>query len=145
MKNPETYAEEFVIKEFPEANSRDVFLLAKGFIAGFKIGEDLRMKRMSPYEYIIDIISTYYDMPIKIMKQKTRKREIVQARQISFYFGKKYTNFSLYRLGKFFELDHATALHGIVVIENLKDTNRNFRKELKEIEEIIEEKLKQKQ
>lgn len=145
MNGPEKYAEEFITKKFPDANSKDVFLLMKGFIAGFTIGEDLRMRRVSPYEWIIEIISHYYDIPIETMKQKTRKREIVQARQISYYFGKKYTNFSLYRLGKFFELDHATALHGIVVIENLKDTNRNFRKELKEIEEIIEEKLKQKQ
>ena len=142
MNGPEKYAEEFITKKFPDANSKDVFLLMKGFIAGFTIGEDLRMRRVSPYEWIIEIISHYYDIPIETMKQKTRKREIVQARQISYYFGNNYTNLSFYSLGKFFDQDHATALHGIKSINNLIFSNRDIRREINELETRIAEKLK---
>ena len=141
MKKAEEYAEEYIIREHSEAQSEEVFLLMKGFIAGFRIGDDYRMQRVSPYEYIIETVSIYYDIPIDIMKQKTRKREIVFARQVSFYLGKIYTNLSLYMLGVFFDQDHSTALHGINVIENLIFSDRTIRLEIKELKEIINEKL----
>jgi len=142
MKSPEQYAEEFIISEFPEAKANEVFLLRKGYLAGFQKGEDLRMQRISPYEYIIGVISSYQNIPIEIMKQKTRKQEIVFARQLCYYFGKKSTNLSLYMLSKPFDQDHATALHGIQVIDNLIFTDRNMRTEINEIKGKIEEKLK---
>ncbi|GIR58271.1 MAG: hypothetical protein CM15mP65_08520 [Crocinitomicaceae bacterium] len=39
-------------------------------------------------EYIQKVVCDYFDLPIELMKSKTRKREVVQARQIAMYFSK---------------------------------------------------------
>ena len=37
-------------------------------------------------DYIQKVVCDYFDIPIELMKSKTRKREIVQARQLAMYF-----------------------------------------------------------
>ena len=46
-------------------------------------------------DYIQKVVCDYFDLPIELLKSKTRKREIVQARQIAMYFAKKMTKSSL--------------------------------------------------
>ena len=50
-------------------------------------------------DYIQKVVCDYFDLPIELLKSKTRKREIVQARQISMYFAKKMTKSSLANIG----------------------------------------------
>src|SRR3989339_223882 len=50
-------------------------------------------------DYIQKVVSDYFNIPIDLMHSKTRKREIVQARQISMYFSKSLTKFSLAMIG----------------------------------------------
>jgi chromosomal replication initiator protein len=42
-------------------------------------------------DYIQKIICDYFNMPLDALQSKTRKREIVQARQIAMYFSKSLT------------------------------------------------------
>ena len=44
---------------------------------------------------IIDVVAGYYNLTTDEMLAKSRKRYIVQARQITMYFLKKYTKLSL--------------------------------------------------
>ena len=37
-------------------------------------------------DYIQKVVCDYFDIPVEIMKSKTRKREIVQARQLQCIF-----------------------------------------------------------
>ena len=37
-------------------------------------------------DFIQKVVCDYFDMPLELLKSKTRKREIVQARQLSMYF-----------------------------------------------------------
>ena len=37
-------------------------------------------------DYIQKVVCDYFDIPIELMKSKTRKREIVQARQLAMFF-----------------------------------------------------------
>ena len=72
------------------------------------------------------------------MNLNSRKREIVLPRQMAMFFSRKYTKESLYNIGSFYgDKDHATVLAAIKAINNLSETNREFRKELSELEEII--------
>jgi len=80
-------------------------------------------------DYIQKVVSDYFNMPVEIMKSKTRKREIVQARQISMYFSKKLTKSSLASIGmQCGGKDHATVLHACKTVNNLQDTDKHFRK-----------------
>ena len=67
-------------------------------------------------------------MPIDLIKSKTRKREIVQARQLTMYFAKQLTKNSLATIGaQCGNKDHATVLHACRTVNNLAETDKRFR------------------
>ena len=89
-------------------------------------------------EYIQKIVCDYFDLPIEMLKSKTRKREVVQARQISMYFSKKMTNSSLANIGAHCGgKDHATVLHACRTVVNLSETDKQFRHYLDELEKKL--------
>lgn len=55
----------------------------------------------------------------RLLKSKTRKREIVEARYIFFKIIRDNTRKSLAVIGEKFRKDHATVLHGLKTHENL--------------------------
>ncbi len=86
-------------------------------------------------DYIQKVVSDYFNMPVELMKSKTRKREIVQARQIAMYFSKKLTKSSLASIGmQCGGKDHATVLHACKTVNNLIDTDKTFRKYIAELD-----------
>tara|TARA_R110002020_G_scaffold469107_1_gene693852 strand:+ start:72 stop:638 length:567 start_codon:yes stop_codon:yes gene_type:complete len=56
------------------------------------------------------------------LAQKTRKREIVDARRVAFKLTKSLTKDSLASIGKIYNKDHATVLHGIKTFDYLYDS-----------------------
>ena len=79
-------------------------------------------------DYIQKIVCDYFDIPIETMKSKTRKREIVQCRQLAMYFSKQMTKNSLAMIGKHCgNKDHATVLHACKTVNNLADTDKRFK------------------
>ena len=89
-------------------------------------------------EYIQKVVCDYFDLPIEMLKSKTRKREVVQARQISMYFSKKMTKSSLANIGAHCGgKDHATVLHACRTVVNLSETDKRFRLYLDELEKKL--------
>jgi chromosomal replication initiator protein len=89
-------------------------------------------------DYIQKVVCDYFDMPIELMKSKTRKREVVQARQIAMYFSKKMTKSSLANIGmNCGGKDHATVLHACRTVNNLAETDKAFRVYLEELEKKL--------
>lgn len=89
-------------------------------------------------EYIQKVVCDYFDLPIEMLKSKTRKREVVQARQISMYFSKKMTKSSLANIGAHCGgKDHATVLHACRTVVNLSETDKQFRNYLEELEKKL--------
>ena len=50
-------------------------------------------------DYIQKVVCDYFNLPLEAINSKTRKREIVQARQLAMYFSKKLTKSSLATIG----------------------------------------------
>jgi chromosomal replication initiator protein len=89
-------------------------------------------------EYIQKVVCDYFDLPIELMKSKTRKREVVQARQIAMYFSKKMTKSSLANIGMHCGgKDHATVLHACRTVNNLAETDKNFRIYLEDLDKKL--------
>ena len=89
-------------------------------------------------DYIQKVVCDYFDLPIDTMKSKTRKREVVQARQIAMYFSKSMTKSSLATIGMHCGgKDHATVLHACRTVNNLMDTDKRFRLYIDELEKKI--------
>ncbi len=79
-------------------------------------------------DYIQKIVCDYFNLPVEAINSKTRKREIVQARQMAMFFSKKHTKNSLAAIGVHCgNKDHATVLHAIKTINNLMETDKQFR------------------
>lgn len=57
---------------------------------------------------------------------KSRKRELVEYRQIAMHILKGYTTLGCSAIGRIFKKDHATVLHSIKTVENLLRTDKNF-------------------
>lgn len=89
-------------------------------------------------DYIQKIVCDYFDLPIEMMKSKTRKREVVQARQIAMFFAKKMTKSSLASIGMHCGgKDHATVLHACRTVNNLIETDKQFRSYIGELEKKL--------
>ncbi len=94
-------------------------------------------KEMS-IDYIQKVVSEFYNIPIDLMLSKTRKREIVQARQVAMYFSKNLTKSSLATIGsRIGGKDHATVLHACRTVNNLIETDKRFRLQIEEIEKRL--------
>ncbi|HBX50011.1 MAG: chromosomal replication initiation protein DnaA [Bacteroidetes bacterium RIFOXYA12_FULL_35_11] len=92
-------------------------------------------KREISIDYIQKIVCDYFNLPMDIFTSKTRKREIVQARQIAMFFAKSLTKASLATIGSSIGgKDHATVLHACKTVNNLIDTDKTFRVYIDEIE-----------
>lgn len=77
-------------------------------------------------DYICQVVSKYTGVSPERMKIRSRKREIVIARQLSMYFDKEFTLLSLKDIGANFDRHHTTVLHAIQAVNDLKDTNKAF-------------------
>jgi len=89
-------------------------------------------------DFIQKVICDYFDIPIEIMKSKTRKREIVQCRQLAMYFSKQMTKSSLAMIGKHCgNKDHATVLHACKTVNNLADTDKQFKGYISDLEKKL--------
>jgi len=79
-------------------------------------------------DYIQKIVCDYFSVPLDVLNSKTRKREIVQARQLAMYFSKMHTKSSLATIGLHCgNKDHATVLHACRTVNNLIETDKQFR------------------
>lgn len=86
-------------------------------------------------DHIQQIIADYFNLDIELLHSKTRKRNVVQARQLAMFFSKKYTKSSLSTIGsQIGQRDHATVLHACKTVENLIETDREFKKYVSDLE-----------
>lgn len=91
-------------------------------------------------DIIEDTVSNYYNIPIKVLQLKSKKREIVQTRQIEMYFAIKYTKIPSTQIGiRFGNKEHATVLHAVKVINNLIDTDIEVRNDIRNLRILIED------
>ena len=89
-------------------------------------------------EYIINIVCDYFKISPEQMALNTRKRQVVQARQIAMYLAKKYSNASLASIGQQCgKKDHATVYHACKTIANQLETDKQFKVMFADIEKKI--------
>ncbi len=91
-------------------------------------------KREVSIDYIQKVVSDYFQMDVGTLQSKTRKRHIVQARQLAMFFAKKFTKASLASIGsQIGKRDHATVLHACKTVDNLSSTDKQFRKYVEDL------------
>jgi chromosomal replication initiator protein len=85
------------------------------------------------------MVCDYFDVSYDKLLAKTRKREIVQARQITMYLAKAFTKNSLKTIGEHFGgRDHTTVIHSCQTVKDLMDTDSVFRESVLELQQKVQ-------
>ena len=97
-------------------------------------------KKQITLEKIQNVVSSYFQIDLKEIHSKSRKREIVQARQVAMFLSKKYTDHSYSLIGNLVgKRDHATVLHACKAIKDSLDVDKGFRSTMKDIEDLLQQ------
>jgi chromosomal replication initiator protein len=95
-------------------------------------------KKQITIKNIQEAVCRYFNLDEALIQTKSRKREIVQARQIMMFFAKKYTDSSYAHIGKVIGgKDHATVIYSAITVKNLIETDKRFRSMIMAIEESL--------
>ena len=89
-------------------------------------------------EYIINVVCDFFKIGADQLALKTRKQQVVQARQIAMYLAKKYSSTSLAAIGKQCgNKDHATVHHACKTVSDRLETDKQFKAMMADIEKKI--------
>ncbi len=87
---------------------------------------------------IQEVVCDYFNIKRDLIQSRSRKREIVQARQVAMYFAKDLTELSLAQIGTHIgKRNHATVLHACNTVKGLIDVDKTFRSNVDEINRIL--------
>jgi chromosomal replication initiator protein len=85
------------------------------------------------------VVSEFYDIPPDLLRAKTRKQEIVLARQVAMYLSKALTNSSLKTIGLHFGgRDHSTVIHAYQSVEDHLSTDPVFKQNIEQLQRTIQ-------
>ena len=85
------------------------------------------------------LVAEYFKVPVEKLHGKTRKRDVVIARQLSMYLAKNFTTNTLKDIGKNFGgRDHTTVLYSVKAVQDLMDTDLVFKDKVVELEKQVQ-------
>ena len=84
---------------------------------------------------ILDKVCTHFSVTTSAVNSRSRKKDIVMARQVSMYMAQKYTKMPASRIGKLVgNRDHSTVIHSCSKVEDRLKVDKGFYAELASIE-----------
>ncbi len=90
-------------------------------------------------EQIQKVVCEYYSIPLDLLRAKTRKQEIVMARQTAMYLAKEMTASSLKTIGLHFGgRDHSTVIHACQSVVDQMQTDSSFQNGILQLKRRIE-------
>ena len=95
-------------------------------------------KREISINTIQSTVCNYFSLEPEQLHSNSRKREIVQARQLAMYLSREMTNSSLSTIGsQIGGKDHATVLHAIKTVKDLMETDRGIRQYVSDLKKKL--------
>jgi chromosomal replication initiator protein len=138
-----------VTKNIRELEGCLISILARASLENREIGIDLAkdvlrvvvndVRTPLTIEQIQKFVCEYFDIPVDLLRAKTRKQEVVLARQIAMFIAKEMTNSSLKTIGIHFGgRDHSTVIHACQAVEDILKTNNKHKQHIDQIRRTIE-------
>ena len=105
------------------------------------ISQTVRLeKKQLTIKKIQESVCRYFNIEESLILTPSRKQEIVQARQITMFLSKKYTDFSFAYIGKVIgNKDHATVLYACNVVKDQIEISKPFRSTMEAIETCLKQ------
>ena len=95
--------------------------------------------------FIQKLVADHFDVGVDKLQGKTRKRQVVIARQLSMYLAKNLTDKSLKAIGENFGgRDHSTVIYSCKTVQDLMETDAVFNETVSELEKKIKMSLNDK-
>lgn len=89
-------------------------------------------------EDIQKMVCQFYNIAYNDLLTTSRKQRIVEARQITMYLAKNYTNSTLKAIGNHFSgKDHTTVIHSCQKVESLLDVDADYKEKFLEIQHKV--------
>lgn len=104
------------------------------------IGQAIRKleKKKLTVDSISEVVCKHFNIKTELLQTASRKREIVQARQVAMYLSKLYTEMSLAQIGSVIgKKNHATVLHACKTVKDQLEVDKAFRDDIEEIEKVL--------
>jgi len=87
---------------------------------------------------ILDLVCSYYNLPMKLLKSEKRDKPISEPRQILMYLLKINTRMTYMEIASFLDrADHTTIIHGVKKIAGLLSSNERITKDIKTLQQGI--------
>jgi len=88
---------------------------------------------------IIDrTVSEVMEIPVEMLRKRTNQRNIVYPRHLAMFFYQRKTRMSYSEIGENFGgFDHSTVIHAIKNVNNLRETDPEFRQKFEKIKNKI--------
>ena len=84
---------------------------------------------------ILDTVCNHFSVTQTAVNSKSRKRDLVTARQVTMYLAQKYTKMPAARIGRLVgNRDHSTVIHSCAQVENRLKIDNTFKEEINSIE-----------
>lgn len=98
---------------------------------------EIHPKSMSMSE-VIEAVATFFNIQDKSICSQSRSHEVMMARHLASYLGKKFTECSLSEIGAALGgRTHATVLHSVKIVEEQLDTDSVMRHRLAQLEAAL--------
>lgn len=89
-------------------------------------------------QQIIDAVTRYYNVKLSDLQSKRRHKSITEPRQVCMWLARRRTRFSLEEIGGYFGgRDHTTVMHAIKTIDDRRDAEPGFLRQVDELDERI--------
>jgi len=103
---------------------------------------DQAIKKIERKKITVDniqqIVCDFYNIKQELLQTASRKRQIVQARQVTMFLAKQYTEMSLAQIGSLIgKKNHATVLHACRTVKEQMEVDKSFRDEIVDIEKKL--------
>lgn len=96
-------------------------------------------KTILTIERIMEYTSQIFSLPVDQLRAKTRKKDIVKARQAAMYLSKQLTNHSLVTIGLHFGgRDHTTVIHALDCVDDRLKEDVAFRQKIESMKRHLE-------
>ena len=138
-----------VTKNIRELEGCLISILARASLENREIGIDLAkdvlrvvvndIRTPITIEQIQKVVCDYFDIPVDLLRAKTRRQEIVIARQIDMFLAKEKTNSSLKTIGMHFGgRDHSTVIHACQAVEDLLKSDNTQKQHIDQIRRVLD-------
>lgn len=97
-----------------------------------------RSEKNMTIDSIVDSVCKHFKLEPALLNTKSRKREVVQARQIAMFLAKKHTDTSSSKIGKFIGgKDHSTVVYSCKIVREQCEVDKTFKAKIETIEGSI--------